>query len=116
MEFAQTVYAKKKMRMAMKNNSKATSLLCLTTVLVVLSFFAIILFDSNHKGHEEQCHEKNCPICLVLQVIHSTELIGQKTAEIPIGLIIPLNISLVIFSALLLVPATLVKQKVKLVI
>ena len=100
----------------MKNNLKATPLFCLTAILVVFSLFAVILFDSNHKGHEEHCHEESCPVCLVLQVIHNTELIGQKAASISIGLIITLNLSLVIFSAFLLVPATLVKQKVKLVI
>ena len=100
----------------MKNNLKATPLFCLTAILVVFSLFAVILFDSNHKGHEDHCHEESCPICLVLLVIHSTESIGPKIASISIGLIITLNISLVIFSAFLLVPATLVKQKVKLVI
>jgi len=100
----------------MKTNSKATPLFCLTAILVVFSLFSVIFFDSNHKGHEEQCHEESCPVCLVLQVIHSTEFIGQKTASISIGLVFTLNISLVILSAFLLVPATLVKQKVKLVI
>ena len=100
----------------MKNNSKATPLLCLTAILVVFSLFSVIFFDSNHKGHEEHCHEESCPVCLVLQVIHSTELIGQKASSISLGLVFTLNISLVILSAFLLVPATLVKQKVKLVI
>lgn len=100
----------------MKTNSKATPLFCLTAILVVFSFFAVIFFDSNHKGHEEHCHEESCPICLVLQVIHSTELIGPKIASISIGSLFTININLVIFSAFLLAPSTLVKQKVKLVI
>ena len=100
----------------MKNNSKNTHHLCLTAILVVFSLFAVIFFDSNHKGHEDHCHEENCPICLVLQVIHSTELIGPKIASISIGSLFTINISLVILSAFLLAPSTLVKQKVKLVI
>ena len=100
----------------MKNNLKATPLFCLTAILVVFSLFAVIFFDSNHKGHEDHCHEENCQICLVLQVIHNTKVIGQKTASISIGLLFTINISLVILSAFLLAPSTLVKQKVKLVI
>ena len=100
----------------MKNNSKATPLFCFTAILVVFSLLAVIFFDSNHKGHEEHCHEENCPICLVLQIIHSTELIGPKIASISIGVMSSLNISLVILSAFFLAPPTLVKQKVKLVI
>lgn len=100
----------------MKNNSKHTRQLCLTAILIFLSLFAAILFDANHKGHEAHCHEENCPICFVLQIIHNT---NKQTA--PIQLISvefsAFNyINLFVISALLLAPATLVKQKIKLVI
>ena len=116
MEFAKIACAKKKVRMAMKNNSKTTPLLCLIAIFVVFSLLSAILFDVHHKKHEEQCQEENCPICLALQIIHNTKIIGHKTDSITIGAIFTINLSLIIFSVFRLVPVTLVKQKVKLVI
>ncbi len=100
----------------MKNNSKTTLLHCLIAIFVVFSFLAAILFDVHHKKHEEQCQEENCPICLVLQIIHNTKIIGHKVASTSIGLIFTNCLSLIIFLVFLLAPVTLVKQKVKLVI
>ena len=100
----------------MKNNPKRPLKFCLTAILIFLSLFTAILFETNHKGHETNCHEENCPICFLLQIIHNT---NKQTA--PIQLISvefsAFNyINLFVISALLLAPATLVKQKIKLVI
>ena len=100
----------------MKNNPKRPRKFCLTAILIFLSLFTAILFETNHKGHEANCHEEKCPICFVLQIIHNT---NKQTA--PIQLISvefsAFNyINLFVISALLLAPATLVKQKIKLVI
>ena len=100
----------------MKNNSKRSPLLCLSAILILLSLFTAILFETNHKGHEANCHEENCPICLVLQIITSTKKLFNNEPITAVEILSFIYINLLIISALLLAPATLVKQKVKLVI
>ena len=100
----------------MKINSKRPHLLCLTTILIFLSLFTAILFETNHKGHEEVCHEENCPICLVLQIIHNTKKNFDNEPNTSVEILSFIYINFLVISALLLAPATLVKQKIKLVI
>lgn len=100
----------------MKNNSKRPRQLCLTAILIFLSLFAAILFEANHKGHETNCHEENCPICIVLQIIHNTKKIFDNEPNTSVEILSFIYINFLVISALLLAPATLVKQKVKLVI
>lgn len=87
-----------------------------TALLTALSLFALLAFESFHAGHEEQCHEEDCPVCLVLQVIHNTNKLTGTTPLASVEFSTFSYINLFIISALLLAPATLVKQKVKLVI
>ena len=49
--------------------TKSNLLFRLTSLILILSIFTVITFESIHTGHEEHCHEENCPICLVLQII-----------------------------------------------
>ena len=100
----------------MKNRSKSAKLLCLAALLTAFSLFSIILFESNHKGHESTCHEENCPICLVLQIIHNTKEILEDGQITSAEILSFSSINIFTLSALLLAPITLVKQKVKLVI
>ena len=104
------------MRKVMKNNSKRTHLLCLTAILISFSLFTTILFESNHKGHEEHCQEENCPVCFVLQIIHNTKDFLDNAPIASVETLSFIYINFLVISALLLAPATLVKQKVKLVI
>ena len=87
-----------------------------TALLTALSLFALLAFESFHTGHEESCHEENCQICLVLQVIHNTKKISATAPLDPIDFSAFNYINLFILSAIFFAPATLVKQKVKLVI
>lgn len=97
-------------------NKKIFHLLRTTALLTALSLFALLTFESLHDGHEEHCHEDACPVCLVLQVIHNTKIISD---EAPITLVEILSFTysnLLILSALYLMPLTLIKQKVMLLI
>ncbi len=85
-------------------------------LLTALSLFAVIFFETLHAGHEEDCHEEDCPICLVLQIIHNTNKISHTAPQTSVEFSAFNYINLFILSALFLAPATLVKQKVKLVI
>ena len=100
----------------MKNKSKSGKLLCLAAVLTAFSLFSIILFESNHKGHEAICHEENCPICLVLQIINNTKEFFEDGHITSAEILSFFSINIIIISAMILAPATLVQQKVKLVI
>ena len=100
----------------MNNQKKVSSLLLAAALLTILSLFSVLIFESLHAGHEEHCHEKGCPVCLVLQIIHNTNKISDFTILTSIKLSTFHYINLFILSTLFLVPATLVKQKVKLVI
>ena len=98
------------------NNQKLFRLFRTATLLTIISLFAAITFEAFHTEHEAVCHEEDCPICLVLQIIHSTEKIGQNAVLTSVEFTNIFFINVIILSALLLAPATLVKQKVKLVI
>ena len=98
------------------NNQKLFRLLRIAALLTTLSLFAALTFEAFHTGHEADCHEEDCPVCLVLQIIHNTEKIGQNTVSASVEFTSIFYINIILLSALLLAPATLVKQKVKLVI
>lgn len=98
------------------NNQKLFRLLRVAALLTALSLFAALTFEAFHTGHEAACHEEDCPVCLVLQIIHNTEKIGQNTVSASVEFTSIFYINIILLSALLLAPATLVKQKVKLVI
>jgi hypothetical protein len=55
--------------MEMTNKSKFLS--PVSAFILILSLFTALSFESLHAGHEEHCHEENCPVCLVLQIIKS---------------------------------------------
>ncbi len=97
-------------------NKKLFLLFRTAALLTALSLFSILAFETLHAGHEENCHEEECPICLVLQIIHNTEKISLSTASTSVEFTNYSIIYFIIFSAQLLAPATLVKQKIKLVI
>ncbi len=100
----------------MNKQKKNFRLLRASALLAALSLFAVLTFEALHAGHEENCHEENCAICLVLQVIHNTKKVSTSVPLASIDFSAFSYINLFILSALLLAPATLVEQKVKLVI
>ena len=97
-------------------NNKIFQFLRLAALFAAISLLAVITFESLHAGHEEACHEEDCPVCLLLQVIHNTNKIADTPTLESADFSAFSYINLFILSALLLAPATLVKQKVKLVI
>ena len=97
-------------------NRKLFRLIRFAALLTVLSLFAVLFFETLHAGHEGDCHEEDCPICLVLQVIHNTNKISDTAPLTSVEFSAFSYINFIILSALFLAPATLVKQKVKLVI
>ena len=100
----------------MNNQKKLFRHFRTTALILVFSLTAILAFQTIHAGHEECCQEENCPVCLLLQVIHNTNKIVNTPPLTSIEFSIYSYINLFIFSALFFVPATLVEQKVKLVI
>ena len=114
MAYVLTAQAGRKKKM--NNQKKFFQLFRTTALLTLLSLFTALVFQTLHTGHEASCHEENCPVCLVLQIIHNPDKIEQESASTSVEFTIIFYINKVFLSALLLAPATLVKQKVKLVI
>ena len=52
-------------------STKSKLLSLITAPILIFSLFVVLSFESLHVGHEEHCHEENCPVCLVLQIIKS---------------------------------------------
>jgi len=98
------------------NNKKLFCLLRAAALFTALSLFGLLTFETLHAGHQESCHDEDCAICLILQVIHSTKKFFDTTPLTSIEFSAFNYINLFVLSALLFAPATLVKQKVKLVI
>lgn len=97
-------------------NKKLFRFFRFAALFTALSLFTVLFFEMLHAGHEEVCHEEDCPICLVLQIIHNTKKISGTAPLASVTFSFFSYINVFILSALLLAPATLVKQKVKLVI
>ena len=83
---------------------------------LIFAIFSALAFEAFHSGHEVSCQEEDCPICLVLQIIRSNKKTSPAVHAEPAEFISFFHINIIILSAMLFVPATLVKQKVKLVI
>ncbi len=100
-----------------KDNQTSFTLLFPTTALILaLSIFAALTFEAIHAGHEHHCHDEDCAICLVLQILHNTNKITGDAPFTPVESLAFFYTNIIILSALILVPATLVSQKIKLVI
>lgn len=85
-------------------------------ILLMTAVFSAIVFETIHSEHEIECNEDNCAICLVLQIIHNTQKTSALAQVASSEYISFFYINILILSAVLLIPATLVKQKIKLVI
>ena len=100
----------------MTNQKKHSGLLNTAALFVIISLFATLTFEGIHKGHEEQCHQDGCFICLVLQIIHNTKKISEITPVTSVEFSFINLLNFLILSALVLSPITPVSQKVKLLI
>jgi len=100
--------------------SKKQTLLKFITItaslLLIISLLAALTFESCHANHEEHCHEEDCPICLLLQVIHNNCKIFADANVASVEFLSIFYINTLILSAVFFAPNTLVSQKIKLVI
>ena len=96
--------------------SKFSLRLLVIALILIIPLFSAVLFESLHAGHEGHCHEENCSVCFVLQVIHNTKKASCSENFKLIASFAFQNINLLIFSAFIIIPPTLVSQKIKLVI
>jgi hypothetical protein len=98
-----------------KKRTLASFTTCLAAV-IIFSFFSAIAFEVVHAGHENCCHDEDCTVCLVLQIIRANKKTSPAVHSAPAEFISFFYMNIIILSAMLIMPATLVKQKVKLVI
>lgn len=99
--------------MILKNKK---GILASLAVCLIIALFSVLTFEALHSGHEADCHEEDCLVCLVLQIIRANKKTSPAAHAEVAEFISFFYINVIILSALLFVPATLVKQKVKLVI
>ena len=99
--------------MILKNKKRV---LASIAVCLILALFSALTFEALHSGHEACCHEEDCPVCLVLQIIRANKKTSPADHTADAEFITFFYINIIVLSAMLFVPATLVKQKVKLVI
>ena len=85
-------------------------------LFVALALFVLINFESFNADHKDHCHDENCVICLVLQIIQNAKNFLFDSKDTPSNCSYFFYIKTIIFSTFILVPATLVSQKIKLVI
>lgn len=61
---------------------KSKSLSLIIASALIFSLFIVLTFETLHAGHEAHCHEENCPVCLVLQIIKN----NVKKSDSPVCL------------------------------
>ncbi|MCR4940182.1 MAG: hypothetical protein K5930_08780 [Treponemataceae bacterium] len=96
--------------------SSERALVALCAMAILLSFAAAVNFEAVHAGHEEHCHVDDCPLCLLLRIIHCTFRTIFFLPSFPGAFSAGLCLSLVTFFSFSFVTPTLVSQKIKLVI
>ena len=100
----------------MNKKRTLTSFVVCLAAIIILSLLSALTFEAFHSGHEAFCHEEDCSVCLVLQIIRANKKISPAAHAEVAEFISFFYINVIILSAILFVPASLVKQKVKLVI
>ena len=100
----------------MNKKRTLTSFITCLAAIIILALLSALTFEAFHSGHEASCHEEYCPVCLVLQIIRANKKTSPAAHTEAAVFISFFYIDVIILSAMLFVPATLVKQKVKLVI
>ncbi|MCR5172823.1 MAG: hypothetical protein K6B73_08155 [Treponema sp.] len=85
-----------------------------TAIVLTAAIVSSVCFEVFHAGHEENCHEENCAVCLVLQIIHSAEKLFQSFHNYE-GEFSYLTVLLfIVFLEAHLVHQTIVSRKIKL--
>lgn len=100
----------------MTKSNKIFKIFSIISFLFVFALLSALTFEALHHGHQEHCHDEDCAICLVLQIIHTTKTISTKVPKASVEFIFNCYSYFLIFSASFIVHRTLVSQKVKLVI
>lgn len=98
------------------NSNKILKVFKIFSFLFVFALLSALTFEAFHQGHEENCHEEDCAICLILQIIHNTTTFSTKAKKASVEFIYNCYSYLIALSAALVIPRTLVSQKVKLII
>ena len=98
------------------NSNKILKVFKIFSFLFVFALLSALTFEAFHHGHQENCHDEDCAICLVLQIIHNTTTFSTKAKKTSVDYIINFYSYILIFTTSLLIPRTLVSQKVKLII
>lgn len=73
--------------------NKSKFLSPVSAFILILSLFTALSFESLHAGHEEHCHEENCPVCLVVTTVFPEydwvkEILGKniKNADLTLSI------------------------------
>jgi hypothetical protein len=83
-------------------------------VVLTAAIVSSLCFEVFHTGHEENCHEENCAVCLVLEIIHSAQKFSQSFHH-PEREFSYFTASLfIVFMEAYLVHQTIVSRKIKL--
>ena len=95
---------------------RTSKILKISSFILIISLFTSLLFQSLHADHETNCNHENCPICLVLQIIKTTNNFTGDNTTTSVVLIYLILFTISTFSIIRLTPSTLITQKVKILI
>ena len=84
------------------------------SLLLAAAVFSSLTFEALNHGHELNCHEENCPVCLLIQIIRTVIRLTMPAASpdsVQKIIITAFIISLSVSRMILLTP---VMQKIRL--
>ena len=86
------------------------------SLLLTIAIFTSLTFEAFHTGHEAACHEENCPVCLVLQLVRNTIKLAGKAKVTQVKLPLFYEEFIISLFTIYFISITLVNQKRKLTI
>lgn len=86
-------------------------------VLLATVLVSALFFEAFHANHDStHCHEENCPICMVMQIVRASMQFFEPFGAVQKNVVLAFASLLCIISSLYIVSVTLVTQKTKLTI
>lgn len=86
----------------------------LLSFFLAAAIFSSLTFEAFHAGHEAECHEENCPVCLVIQIIRTVIRLTMPAASLSFVQKIIITAFIINLSLSRLILLTPVMQKIRL--
>ena len=96
------------------NLSKVRSIIA---VFLVCALISTLFFEVSHADHDSvHCEEENCPVCMIMQIVHGSFRFFDFSIEISKPVSIAFTLISILITSIYILSITPITQKTKLTI